>query len=527
MGDRTGSREPKLSSLKKSKKNPGAPAAKVKKLAKTVPISSQSQPPPQLKSGKYFDCGVALLSRQFDRDRDRVLTRASDEKVAGIVCWCSDIEKAQTISDQCKSNSGFAYFLTGVHPDNIERTNKKSHDVWIEKIEELARRPECIGILSGLNMTRDIGTHFAQESVLRLSITAAQKAQLPLVVHVPGSTSLDRAIEILKEEGIVEAREESGDNESTSASNRRVLLHDPVTACGLEPTKLQSAISCGLGFIVSAVGLTDADSAVREKAQACVKQLPITQVVTQTDSPWRTPQNMPDVYLRTLRNEPCNMEFVNQAVADVFGMMQELDRFSHIVKQNAIEIFGLETLLPFGNGSDLSSSLEQTHISVPQAKPDVKLNEKLPSTAISTAAPTTAPTVSNEGDDEEDDDSDEEEPESFYGCMKCRTRLFEGSFISKHALDTSKTVFKDSEEGMCQSVVFVPCVGIADLSSRTSLSVTGDVTVSSGFSAIECKGCGSKLGKFYTQEAHCACGAIIKGPIARLLTAKVCQSITL
>lgn len=535
MGDRSGSREPKLSSLKKSKKNPGAPAAKVKKVAKAIPVSSQTQPPPQLKVGKYFDCGVALLSRQFDRDRDRVLIRAADDKVAGLLAWFSDIEKQQTIADLCKSHAGFAYFLTGVHPDNIERTNKKSHDGWIEKVEELARRPECIGILSGLNLTRDIGTHFAQESVLRSSCAAAQKAILPLVIHVPGTSSLERAIEILKEEGMVVTAEDAVETGSIG-TQRRVLLHDPVTACGLEASKLQTAISCGLGFIVSAVGLTDLDPAVREKAQACVQQLPLTHVLTQTDSPWRTPQNIPDVYLRTLRNEPCNMEFVNQAVAEVFGMAHELDRFSQLVKQNAVEIFGLEThASAFDHGSELSSALSQTHLSS-TASSSIAASKLAETVGVQSDIPSAASAVEEEveevddddNDNEDDDDDAEPESSSFYGCIKCRTRLFEGSFVSKHALDTSKTVFKDGEEGMCQSVVFVPCAGTADLSSRTSLAVAGEaaVSVAGGFSAIECKGCGSKLGKFYAHEAHCACGAILKGPIARLLSAKVRDSIS-
>jgi len=162
--------------------------------------------------------------------------------------------------------------------------------------------------------------------------------------------------------------------------------------------------------------------------------------------------------------------------------------------------------------------LEQTHIS--------KTVENVPSITTTTTAAVADVGVDEEEDEDENSD-DDDEPESFYGCIKCRTRLFEGSFVTRHALDTSKTVFKDGgEEGMCQSVVFVPCSGLADLSSRTSLAAihTGDATVSvsSGFSTIECKGCGSKLGKFYSHEAHCACGAIVKGPIARLLTAKVC-----
>lgn len=99
MGDRSGSREPKGASLKKSKKNPGASAAKVKKVSLKAqgltsgPIASLPPPLPTVfPDGKFFDCGVALLSRQFDRDRDRVLQRAQTEgRCLGLCIWFSDI----------------------------------------------------------------------------------------------------------------------------------------------------------------------------------------------------------------------------------------------------------------------------------------------------------------------------------------------------------------------------------------------------------------------------------------------------
>lgn len=151
MGDRSGGREPKGSSLKKSKKNPGCAVAKNKKVPKEVHSGPQSSlPPPAPGDELYFDSGAAILSRQFDRDRERVLIRAKTEgNCSGIVAWFSDIEKQTILADLCKLNSGFCYFVTGIHPDNIDRTNKKSHDSWLEKTEDLAKRAECIGILTG------------------------------------------------------------------------------------------------------------------------------------------------------------------------------------------------------------------------------------------------------------------------------------------------------------------------------------------------------------------------------------------
>lgn len=87
-----------------------------------------------------------VFSRQFDRDRERILIRAQTEgNCCGILTWFSDIEKQSNLAELCKLNSGLLYFVTGVHPDNVDRTNKKSHDGWLEKTEELAKRP---GMLS-------------------------------------------------------------------------------------------------------------------------------------------------------------------------------------------------------------------------------------------------------------------------------------------------------------------------------------------------------------------------------------------
>lgn len=199
MGDRSGGREPKGASLKKSKKNPGAPAAKIKKaaIAKEDVKVTRSLRPPIPSTEKYFDCSIALLSRQFDRDRDKVILRAQLEgHCCGLLAWFADVEKQSLLADLCKSNSGICYFATGVHPDNIDKTNKKKHDEWLLKTEELSTRVECIAILSGLNLSKEVGSYFAQESILISLMTLASKLTLPLIVHAHDGASLSKIVEI-------------------------------------------------------------------------------------------------------------------------------------------------------------------------------------------------------------------------------------------------------------------------------------------------------------------------------------------
>ena len=91
------------------------------------PIESLPPPVPTI-AGLHFDAGAALLSRQFDRDRDRVLERARSEgSLEGLALWFSDVEKQQSLLDICKQNTGYCYAFVGVHPDNVQNTKKASY----------------------------------------------------------------------------------------------------------------------------------------------------------------------------------------------------------------------------------------------------------------------------------------------------------------------------------------------------------------------------------------------------------------
>ena len=104
-GDRGGGRESKGSSLKL--KNPGV-EKKNKKVAKAdTGLPTATAPPPPLGEGANLDCGVALISRQFDRDRDRVIQRSRDEgDVCAMLLWSSDWEKQEAVAKLCAERRG-------------------------------------------------------------------------------------------------------------------------------------------------------------------------------------------------------------------------------------------------------------------------------------------------------------------------------------------------------------------------------------------------------------------------------------
>lgn len=514
MGDRSGSREPKGASLKKSKKNPGASAAKAKKASlKALGLQSgpiTSLPPPALSNeieGGIFDCGVALLSRQFDRDRDRVIQRAQQEgKCLGMLIWFSDIEKQSQIADFCKSNSGVCYYATGIHPDNIDRTNKKSHDDWLKQVEELGRKSECISIMTGLNLSREIGTHFSQESLLKSSLEVAERIILPTVFHIPDIKSLERVFEILESE-FLEAPE---DSLVVPGGDPVFIIHDIVTCSAAEERILAHPVMQHprIYYSVSGAGITDPDPTISMRAKQFVATLARDRLLVCSDSPWRTPQNLADPYLRTLRNEPANLPAVVQAVSESLGI--SLDATTALLADNSMRVFNLT------RASDVNA------LAAAAAAVAATSATSAPATKAAAAAPSVERAMQGLSLRDEGDASPNTAPittapaattEAVYRCVKCRQLLFRGKDVTTHQLSAVKTVFKVGEEGLCSSFHFVAAAEGRDIHKRLGVTIRGG--------NVECSECGVKLGKFSTGDAVCPCGAVVHGPVAKINATKI------
>ena len=471
MGDRSGGREVKGASLKKSKKNPGGVNARGKKAEKTYTGAVESATTPSPGPELYIDCGAALLSRQFERDRDRVLERGKTEgDVAAIVLWFSDVEKQQLLSDVCKQKPGYCYNVVGVHPDNIDKTNKRSHETWMSKIEEIARKPECVGILSGYNLGRDLATHFAQESLLKTSCALADKLQLPLIMHVADGQSLIKSIEILRAEGWTSDSLVIGEGLD---KDHRVILHDAITACGGEMQIMTLAVEAGFYCSLSAAGLTDSDEVARIKSRECAACIPTSQLLVCTDSPWRTPQNLPDMYLRTLRNEPSNLPSVVVALSDAVGC--DAADLGPLLKINSIRAFGMNCN---EDSSDDEIDDEPEHatshtqdVALSKVKNKVNKNEENPSGETMKGRKKSKAALlqifalndkkkknfENSAKNSYNPDDDENAVESsvkaahaqsgsiqssHFSCHKCRAFLFSQTIVLSHALDAVRTIFK-------------------------------------------------------------------------------------
>jgi Tat protein secretion system quality control protein TatD with DNase activity len=171
---------------------------------------------------------------------------------------------------------------------------------------------------------------------------------LPLVLHIASDgNSLEKCIEILKAEGWTSDSVSAVCGESLE--NRRAVLHDAVTACGGDLKHMELAVSAGFYCAISGVGITDTDDLLRTNARACIPVIPIDKLLVCSDSPWRTPQNLPDTYLRTLRNEPSNLPSIVVAISETLD--HDIGTLGALLRANSLSALGMD------EGEELSAGM--------------------------------------------------------------------------------------------------------------------------------------------------------------------------
>ena len=216
-------------------------------------------------------------------------------------------------------------------------------------------------------------------------------------------------------------------------------------------------------------------------------------LVVCSDSPWHTPQNLPDEYLRTLGNEPANLPSVVSAVAAARGLQgpEALALLKVSLFQNALRVFGLPSAAPPEVPAPEVVTAAPTD-AAPAKDSDGVPPDDVPAdgTAVATGADVVAEierelgtatndvdsqdNVQNEGSD--DGESGDEENEAtaeanelnladltvsagaapHYRCHKCRAFLFYKDDVLTHASAASRTIYKDGGgDALCDAVVFV------------------------------------------------------------------------
>ncbi|MDD3462352.1 MAG: TatD family hydrolase [Sulfurospirillaceae bacterium] len=253
-----------------------------------------------------IDTHCHLDDKQYEEDLDKVLKRAQESGVAGILIPAADIndiQRARTIA-HLYSN---IYFAVGIHPYHHLQYNESV-------LREFAKDEKCIAIGEcGLDYSRlpeDADEQSvekeAQKRVFSLHVRLAKELKKPLIVHIRDAN--DDSKKVLLDE---QAGEVGGVLHCYNASEHLLDLADK-------------------GFYFGIGGVVTFKNA--KKLVEILLKIPLEKLLIETDGPYLSPTPH-----RGERNEPAYTLLVAEKMAQILGISKE--EVSELTTKNAMFLF--------------------------------------------------------------------------------------------------------------------------------------------------------------------------------------------
>jgi TatD DNase family protein len=248
------------------------------------------------------DTHAHLQWASFDRDREKVISRAQQASVGYIVNIGFDVDgsiKGVKLAEQHKG----LYATVGIHPHNAIRLDQNV----LNKLRELSVNPKVVAVGEiGLDYYRNLSPREAQKKAFEAQLLLAEELALPVVVH-----DRDAHSDILK-------------NISRFKGKIRGIMH-----C-FSGSKEMAEQCIKSGFLVSFAGNVTYPNAY--KLHEIAKWIDLRKTLLETDSPWLAPQD-----IRGKRNEPSFLPFIAKKIASLKGIC--LNDLAAATTKNAEAIF--------------------------------------------------------------------------------------------------------------------------------------------------------------------------------------------
>lgn len=256
---------------------------------------------------KLFDSHAHLDDEKFDEDRDTIIEEIHKSDVEKFVSAGYSLEGSKK-AIELSQKYDFIYATVGISPNDIPQTKE---ELWkmLEEIENLGKTKKVVAIGEiGLDYYWNKENKELQKEAFIEQIKIANKLDLPIVIHT--REAVMDTLQILKENTV----------------NKKGIFH----CCPLNRELVKEALK--LDFYISFCGPVTFKNS--KNSAEIIEMVPNDKMLIETDSPYLSPEP-----LRGRRNDPRNVEYVAQKIADVKGL--EIEQIADSTYKNALKIFNI------------------------------------------------------------------------------------------------------------------------------------------------------------------------------------------
>ncbi len=243
-----------------------------------------------LKEPLIFDSHAHYDDDRLKEIENELLSLLPENGVKGIItCGCEPISNKAACNLAEKYD--FLYFAAGIHPGNIDCTEKKPLENILKEIEDWQSHPKCVGIGEiGLDYYWTQDNIVLQRNVFKAQLELANSLNKPVIVHDRDAHA--DTLEILK------SYKPTGVVHSFSGSNEMAK----------EIFKL--------GMYIGISGVITFKNA--KKLPDVVKEMPLDRFLLETDAPYLAP-----VPFRGKLNHSALIYFSAQKIGEIKGISTE------------------------------------------------------------------------------------------------------------------------------------------------------------------------------------------------------------
>jgi TatD DNase family protein len=246
----------------------------------------------------FVDSHAHLDGKQFDSDREDVITRAREAGVQTIVAIGNgDGPPVLDAGVQLADKYPFLYATIGIHPHEAHLAD----DAAYSTMEQLARHPKVIAWGEiGLDYFYDHSPRETQKIVFTRQMELAAAAKLPIVIHCRPSDGSDNAWEDCL--GMIK--------DQWAPKGLGGILH-----C-FTGNAAQVKRSLDMGFMISFAGNLTFPKA--QQIRDAALEVPLDRILIETDAPYLAP-----VPHRGKRNEPAFVKETARKLGELRGLSME------------------------------------------------------------------------------------------------------------------------------------------------------------------------------------------------------------